>query len=282
MRGERVINAGTGEKFVAVIGLPRSGTTLLTALLDRHSSLCLYYEPWNASPNARPPVPKDIAEFRACMAARFGDAAHAKGTITGFKETTTNVGTTAWAVDAIDSLSQTCDLTPIWIQRDPIHCLLSKVEGAKKWWGYPDAKFSKEVLEKFLTETENSYDILRALMRRHGGLAVRYEALVRNPADVLTLVMKSLDKPFELSQLDYYKSNSEAGLGKKVMGDPGLIEKPPQVNDDSIARRDREALQYRSVIRDVFDQPRFEALVSQFERFAGLPSVARAQLDFEP
>jgi len=119
-------------------------------------------------------------------------------------------------------------------------------------------------------------------MRRHGGLAVRYEALVRNPADVLTLVMKSVDEPFELSQLDYYKSNSEAGLGKKVMGDPGLTEKPRQVDDDSIARRDREALQYRSVIRDVFEQPRFEALVSQFERFAGLPSVARAQLDFEP
>lgn len=255
---------------------------MLTALLDRHSSLCLFYEPWNASPNARPPVPKDIAEFRACMAVRFGDVAHAQASITGFKETTTNEGTTAWAVDVVNSMSQTCDVTPIWIQRDPIHCLLSKVEGAKKWWGYPDAKFSKKILEKFLTETENSYDILRTLMRGHGGLVVRYESLVRSPADVLTLVMKSLDESFEMSQLDYYKSNSEARFGKKVMGDPGLIEKPRKVNEESIAQRDREALQYRSVIRDVFGQPRFEAIVSQFQQFAALPSVARAQLDFEP
>lgn len=258
--------AAVREKFIAIVGLPRSGTTLLTALLDRHPSFCLYYEPWNASPKNRPPIPNDLATFRACMEARFGAEATIGRSILGFKETTTNSATTGWAVGTVDALSQACDVRVVWIQRDPIHCLLSKIEGAKKWWGYPDAEFSKASLEQFLLETKESYEVLGGLLRRHRGLVVRYEELAKNPVDTLTDLMTALGETLEPAQLEYYKFESGRHARAKIMGDPALIENPAPVTRASIERREREVQEHLHLIKEVYAQPRFANLVAEFDR----------------
>lgn len=266
------------DKFIAIVGLPRSGTTLLTALLDRHSKLSLYYEPFNASKEERPPVPQDLSEFRAWMEQRFDTEAASPVATTGFKETTTNRDTTAWAVDTANSLARTCDVHVVWIQRDPVHCLLSKLDGAKKWWGYPDAHFSRESLEEFLIDTETSYEVLGELVRDHDGCVVRYEALTANPGKTTADLMKSLGEPYEPSQLDYVHDLQR----NKVMGDPGLIENPSSIATDAMLARAREAEQYRDLIDDAFGDPRFKSLIAQFARYAALPAVSKLQGALEP
>ena len=59
------------ERFLGVVGLPRSGTTLLTALLDAHPAIALYYEPFNASKKSRVPVPSDLRHFCEVMEGHF-------------------------------------------------------------------------------------------------------------------------------------------------------------------------------------------------------------------
>jgi hypothetical protein len=262
------------ERFAAVLGLPRSGTTLLTALLDEHPALCLYFEPFNASPKNRPPVANSADEFRSWMKRRFAIAAPKTANVIGFKETTTNADTTRWALDTVSRLSATCDVTVIWIQRDPIHCLLSKLEGARKWWGYPDAHLSRESLESFLLDTQKSYDDIEALLTNHGGWVVRYEALVRDPSAILETLMPAVGEKFDPVQLGYHSRQLPAELRRKVMGDPGLIESPSAVSVDAFEARTREAASHSALIDTVRSQPRFAALVERFERYAALPDVA--------
>ena len=61
-----------GARFVALVGFPRSGTTLLAALIDAHTDVRMYYEPWNSSPKHRPDPPETFAEFCEGMERRFG------------------------------------------------------------------------------------------------------------------------------------------------------------------------------------------------------------------
>ena len=51
------------EKFVCLLGLPRSGTTIATAIIDAHSAVEMFYEPWNSSRKTPPPIFKNPLEF---------------------------------------------------------------------------------------------------------------------------------------------------------------------------------------------------------------------------
>jgi hypothetical protein len=262
---------GSIETFVAIVGLPRSGTTLLTALLDAHPAVRLYYEPWNASPKSRPPVPEDLSEFRGWMETRFRTPLADEITVTGFKETTVNADSTAWAVATLEQIAEALEVEVIWIHRDPIHSFLSKLEGARKWWGWPDAYLSEDRLAEFLQDGEAQIAALDGLLRRRGGSIVQYEALVESPAEVLEELMIQLGVKFDPVQLDYFRGGMDR---HRVNGDPGLIANPAPVHRDSMARRAGEFMQHADLIRGVLGRPRFSAIRARFAELASLPAVA--------
>lgn len=264
---------------MAIVGLPRSGTTLLTTLLDRHPAFCLYYEPWNASARRRPPVPASLVEFRDWMHGRFGGSKPGESLITGFKETTTNQGTIDWAVSSASALSKDCAVKVIWIQREPIHCLLSKVEGAKKWWGHDDAKMTREALEQFLRDAREQCRRLDRLVREVGGLLVRYESLASEPVETLSLLMESLGVEFDPVQLAFHRQEIDR---EKVMGDPGLIESPSPVSMASTERRRAEAERHRALIDSVLADPEFASMLEDLEAFAPQRAVTPIRPYFEP
>ncbi len=253
---------GQRTEFVAIVGLPRSGTTLLTALLDQHREFCLYYEPWNASPGCRPVVSQTLDEFRVQMHERFGGVPASPLLTTGFKETTTNEGTMQWAVDTTRALSGTCVAKVIWIQRNPLHCLLSKLEGARRWWGHEDAKMSRAVFEGFLIDTQKSYETLGHLVREVGGMIVRYERLATDARLTMSELMSGLGAEFDSTQLDFHRGGVDP---KKVMGDPSLIESPGPVSVDPTRARADEVDTHRVLIDAVLAEPRFTALMRDIE-----------------
>ncbi len=278
-RGGSVQSRKLRPACVVVLGLPRSGTTLLTTLLDRHSQFHLYYEPWNASPRARPVVPGTLEAFRSQMLDRFGGAPLSPGLVTGFKETTTNGETTRWALESARSLARNCATRVIWIQRDPIHCLLSKLEGARRWWGHGDAVLSRETLEAFLEDARASHEHLAALVSDVGGVWVGYEALALDPAGTLGELMRQLGFELEAGQLSFY---SEPIDRERVMGDPSLIESPRPVSAEAVERRRLEACENATLIEAVLDEPHNAALMKEIEsRLTTRPVVTNRGTDFD-
>jgi hypothetical protein len=249
--GGPVSDAGI-ERFVAVVGLPRSGTTVLTALLDAHPALCLYYEPWNASRKCPPPVAPDLATLLAWLARRFGFAPDPGARVVGFKETSIAPGSTRWAVETVDRIAAQRPTSVVWIHRDPILCFLSKLEGARKWWGHPDARFSEEGLVSFLGEAGPALAALRALAERHAGWLVRYEALVEAPERVLPVLMEGLGASFDPAQLDYHRAGPQP---HKVMGDVEVARAPAPLTAAREAARQQEAAALRPVVDAVLARP---------------------------
>ncbi|MDP6979217.1 MAG: sulfotransferase [Myxococcota bacterium] len=261
---------------VVVLGLPRSGTTLLTTLIDRHSRFHLFYEPWNASPRSRPAVPETLDAFRSQMLDRFAGTPISPSLVTGFKETTTNDETTQWALDSARSLARNRATRVIWIQRDPIHCLLSKLEGARRWWGHDDAALSRATLEAFLGDTRASHERLAGLVDDIGGALVRYENLAADPAATLGELMEGLGFELEEDQLAFHRAPLDRS---RVMGDPSLIESPRPVSDEAMERRRREADENAALIDAVLEEPRNASLMKEIESHLATRPVVRY---FEP
>jgi len=260
------------ERFVALVGFPRSGTTVLTALLDAHSEVTMYYEPWNASPKRRPTAPESLASFLSSMGARFG-APERETRYVGFKETVTYGESRDFAMETIDNVARETPTDVLWIFRDPVHCFFSKLDGARKWWGEPEAEFSESGLVRYLRECGPHLAALLDVTKRHRGTIVGYEALVSRPEETLGALMKALDLEREASQLDYYKAGPHPD---KVMGDPNVALRPRPLSRTSITRRRREVERHRTVIEAALSAGEFDWLRAQCEWLAALPGIASA------
>ncbi len=259
-------------RFLAVVGLPRSGTTVLTALLDAHPHLCLYYEPWNASRKQPPPVPEGFDALVAWLSNRFGSAPASTARIIGFKETTILPGSARWAIETVDRIACERPTHVVWIFRDPILCLLSKLDGARKWWGHPDAHFSEAVLVSYLREATGALRALQSLVERHRGLVVQYEALVREPAPVLARLMEEIGEQFLPAQLEYHRAGPQP---HRVMGDVEVASDPAPLTDRREQARRAEAEALRSVIEAVLAEPEFVWFRETTQRLAERDPLSR-------
>jgi len=259
------------DKFVGIVGLPRSGTTVLTALLDAHPDFCLYYEPWNASRKEPPPVPESLCAFEASMESRFGEGIPAGVRVVGFKETTTNDDTIGWTIATLDRMAAEVPTRVVWIYRDLVHCYLSKIEGARKWWGWPDARVSRESFESYLYDAMQRIRDVSALVSRHGGAIVRYEALGNDPGAVLEALMACLGERYLPEQLDYYQ---EGARPERVMGDPEVARAPRPVSSDMTSRREHESESHGALFDESLALPRFADLAQELRRLESLPAVS--------
>jgi len=262
------------EKVVALVGLPRSGTTVLTALLDAHPRFCLYYEPWNASRKRPPPVPQSLDALLAWLTERFGFAPGPAARVVGFKETTILPDSMHWAIETVDQLARERPVHVVWLYRDPVLCLLSRIEGARKWWGHPEARFSEEGLLAYLREAGPTLRALRALAARHRGLGVRYDALVRAPERVLPELMAALGERFEPDQLEYHRAGPQP---HKVMGDVEVARAPAPLDAAREAARRAEAEALRPVLDAVLAATEFAWLRALDEELRGSDAVSRIE-----
>jgi len=100
-----------------LIGLPRSGTTVLTACLGAHSRVHAVYEPWNASRKRDDvPVEIDLDDFISRFHVKTGDA-----DLLVVKETCTKPSYIKSMDFLLDSVPDQFDRYFIWILREPFH-----------------------------------------------------------------------------------------------------------------------------------------------------------------
>ena len=252
------------KEMLVILGLPRSGTTLLTALLDAHSKVGLYYEPWNAFPKRpRPAVPPDLHEFVSSMEDRFRIALPAETQIVGFKETSTHMEAIEWSEATLDSLSRQVPCRLIWILRNPIHCYLSRVQGAREWWGVPEAEVSERSFVSFLHQIGPAISELTRMTQKYPSTLVHYEKLVTDPFSEIEKAMRPMGLQAEQSQLDYYSARD---ISKKVMGDPSLKSAPKAVSSEASRNRAIEAEAYENLFSRVLSRPVFNWIDEQFSK----------------
>jgi hypothetical protein len=190
------------EKFLLIIGLPRSGTTILTAMIDSHPEVELFYEPFIHVPNSYKISDPNL--FVKTLGSSFKISLNPKTKIFGIKEVVmlNNIK----KIDGLlENFSKTIQISLVWIVRNPINTSISLIEKI-------GGSSSKHVVSMMVNSADRSFKELKSLTQKYRGLTVSYEALVENPEFLMGKIMNFLDLDFQEKQYDEEKL-------KKIRGD---------------------------------------------------------------
>jgi SAM-dependent methyltransferase len=226
-------NAAKISRVIGVLGFPRSGTTMLTAVLDAHEDVVAIYEPWNAHKKAIA-----AGTMAITMESLFAEAESlnaAAGTLV-IKETTAEA---AYSKNVSEILSQAhppISRYLLLLLRNPFHCFLSEIEGRQKWWGEAGLEVNLAVFDRWAHRTLGSLLQLLGLASAHPSAFVFYETCVSRPEESFEKIMRAIGLPFVPDQL---RITEKANLSR-IRGDLSLIENARDVGDSSISKRSAE------------------------------------------
>jgi GT2 family glycosyltransferase len=242
-----------GKNLVFILSLPRSGSTLLSAMLGSHSRILSPPEPWFLLPLEGVRHPSGAAPFSSGLAKAAVDAFLPDGLFTescrSFCLTAYNSKLSEAGVDIF------VDKTPryfhildwieglfpcakkVWLMRNPLDVAASY---QKEWHVPVDSLVGKKV-------DENTYDFLVGFPRLveyfskscEHKYTLAYEDLVSEPAKTLTALCYFLGVDFEPGQLEFLNGTWAAGAKHSMVGDRKIFSSKG-VHADSINRWQEE------------------------------------------
>jgi SAM-dependent methyltransferase len=237
------------RKLVALLGLARSGTTLLCSILGVHSTIEAVYEPFNANKDRELPAQICIDRFFA----EFPTPMHNKDTLL-IKETATRIAFLDRTAALLRSVEPPLQTDLILLLRNPFHAFLSNLEAQKKWWGGPH-ELSAEALQGWAHHNVPALAGLLQLAREFNAIVVSYESLVADKERVVAALMHQLDLDAQQPQLKF-EEHVDKG---RVRGDVTIATEPFPVSDERVKQRAaeleaaderlRQAPQYQRVAR---------------------------------
>jgi hypothetical protein len=169
------------RQVIGVVGQPRSGTTLLAAMLGMHSRINAVFEPWNLKhAQTGNGCRITLDDFIISLDVKFS----AQQDVLLLKETTTELAYVNGLASLLSSLTGPVRPGLIVIIRNPFHVYLSEIEARRKWWGANGLTISSETFDRWASRTLDALGALRSLAERFDGVVITYEKLTRSPKSV--------------------------------------------------------------------------------------------------
>jgi SAM-dependent methyltransferase len=216
---------------IGILALPRSGTTLLSAILGVHSDIRSVYEPWNANKNVGLSEPVTINNFFDV----FPTEMEGKTTLL-VKETATKTEYIDKLTDLLRSVDAPIQGSMIYLLRNPLHIFLSEVEARKTWWGESNLEHTVGVLDQWASKTVGNLRRLLRLGAEGNTMLVSYEALVTRKRETIQSLMDFVGLPFEEEQLRFESHVKRS----EIRGDINVANDPKEISASSMDRRAQE------------------------------------------
>jgi SAM-dependent methyltransferase len=220
------------NEIVAIVGLPRSGTTLATSVFDAHPFSVACYEPWNRASEEQLSPEQTPRELVTKLALK----AEPNATIFVVKETTVDYRAIQWLTKFLQYNARTHRIQIVWSLRNYRHNYLSFVEAAREWWGHTDMKAGSEGYSQWVERARRATVTLLTLYQKFPGAIYAYESLAEDAPATLPRLMDALDLKFSPQQLDYLQHYSP----KQVHGDVSMSSNPRPISNESIKKREAE------------------------------------------
>jgi hypothetical protein len=227
------------REVIGLVGLPRSGTTILTAVLAVHSRIEAAYEPWNANQHRELPKQIDLNDFFEVFPMNRGDKE-----VLLVKETATHIAYLDNIAHLLRSARPLVAADLIIVFRDPLHVFLSEIEARRKWWGDAEAKVSAGTFDIWADRSLAATRRMIDMGREFDSVVIPYEALARDRETSIASLMQHLGLEFEEHQLNFEKHLAK----ERVRGDVSVATNPAQISDRSIRRRSEELTETRDKI----------------------------------
>jgi len=239
------------EKFLVLLGLPRSGTTMATAMFDVHPDIAAWFEPWHARQKQVPQPYQSVEDFVKQYKEQFNTELSDKKNLM-LKETSTHIEAINWSEESIENIKKSnpdIDVKVIWLIRDINHAYLSRVHTARKHWGHPDMKIDTDSFKEFVNFAYKGFKEIENVVGKYNSCMLSYEKLVTNPKETMQKVMEFLGLELHPNQLEYYKHFKI----HKSAGDPEVSSSPKPIDPKKIEARDKEWSEYKDVFLNALD-----------------------------
>lgn len=254
------------DKLVAIVGLPRSGTTVVTAILSVHSEVASLYEPWNA--NKATVKASDPMGFDAFVQTFVTRKMQAKSVLV-VKETATDPDYITRVGELLETAPASMTRELIIPLRNPFHVFLSEVQARREWWGATDLRVGPETFDLWARRTLQGLRLLAKMARNHDALLLSYERFSADRAmvDELTRAIKLTPEP---DQLEFERHLNQSA----VRGDLNVAQSPRSLTASSVEHRAHEFETARSLVESSAE---FAAISRVAELLEEFPALSRAR-----
>lgn len=265
------------NKLIGLLGLPRSGTTMLTSIFSVHPLINSVYEPWNSR--------KKYLIDNVCLQTFYNvlvETYEPGKSVLFVKETSTKPAYVQRIKRLMDSVDSPRDRGFIALFRNPFHIYLSEIEARVNWWGNAEATVSVETFDAWAVRSIRSVFRMLKLVERYSGILVSYEYLTNHPKESVLKLMDYLDMVMDEKQLNFQDHIDI----NKVRGDPKLINTLSGVNRERQMSRDSqlqdtdELISQSQYYRDICKLGKFVEALSR--EGVVKSSNFRHRLDIEP
>jgi SAM-dependent methyltransferase len=207
------------EKLCTLIGLPRSGTTLLTSVFAVHSNCEAVYEPWNGKR-----VSGD-AESRIEVIAKVEQLPSLAGRMLFVKETAAFQGSISGLRKLYESAPFPVEKYMLMLLRQPEQIFLSEMERRKEWWK-DNVSVNAATFDDWAKKSQMALRRMLDFGLASDGIAVLLEDFAARPAELISQLAQRMGITFEREQLDYEKHLDKS----RVRGDLNVSGTPRKID----------------------------------------------------
>jgi len=230
------------DKLIILVGLPRSGLTLLTSILDAHSQVVSWFLPLSTRRHNDPQPFESMEDIKKQYLEAFPGQNISTCNAWVISESTSDGSNMAWLQTSLENISASSDvdIEIIWEIRSLSQTYLSQCDAARCYWGAKDLKVTAEGYQDYLNVAEMSYKNIHSFIYPYSFTLFSYEAMVRSPEKVLNNLMSQLGLEYDPNQKEYYKSFPSY----KAAGDPSICENPEAISYTKVEKRQNEWMAY--------------------------------------
>ncbi|MDQ7085962.1 MAG: glycosyltransferase [Sulfurovum sp.] len=214
------------KKLVVIIGINRSGLTLLEGLIGSHSQMTPWFLPYSTRRQ------QGILPFTTIESIHQEyQKAYRNETIDTsiliISQDSTSPKNLAFIQKSLENLEkEDIEIQIICISRNIYHTFLSQKEAGYKYWKAPSLDFGYKEFEAYMKFAKKGYTQIRALLYQYSHSIVSYENLITQPEQMICQIAKYLD----IDDEDLMSFYSNINL-KRVAGDPGFLDYDTIISD---------------------------------------------------
>ncbi len=255
------------DRFCLLLGLPRSGTTLLTSMFAVHRNFSTVYEPFNGG------VLKQGDELTLPALAKAEGLPSLTGRSLLVKETAARPAFINMARKLTEQTPYPVSKKIMAIIREPRSTYRSEIIRRKQWWS-DTVTISQESFDAWCEKTRGTLKTLLNMIIARDGRIVCLENLASDPQTVLEALCSFLDVDFDPRQLEYERHLNVA----QVRGDLNISQSPKAVAPELTTSSDEQLAQIDKLANASQHSAWFRAFIEfhQSARSAPLITLNRA------
>ena len=202
------------EKVIAVLGIPRSGLTMMTALLGGNCNSSTWFSPFATRQGNDCNPFRDFATLKKEYLEAFPNNETFNNTVI-LSESTADRQNIEFIVESLMNLEkQGVETHIVWMTRNIHHTYVSQMETSFKYWGGPEPVYNKHTYNTYVDFAKNSYIQLAGIAGDFDTSFVSYEKFLTDPVENLRAIYQqfSIDSKITGTELNFVAEN--------VAGDP--------------------------------------------------------------